>query len=65
MTDLQKELIDFVTDCENNKTPRPLKEHLTKELLRQIVHGEREIGDIATNDDSGDVFVRFCFTKGD
>lgn len=63
MNELQKELLDFVTKCENNTTTRPLKDHLLEEIIRQLVRGEREIGDMATNHKNGDVFVRFCFTK--
>lgn len=63
MTDLQKELMDFVDKAEKNKTQRPLRDHLTEELLRQIMRGEREIGDMATNSATGDVFVRFCFKE--
>lgn len=62
-TELQQELIDFISKCEKNTEARPLKEHLTEELLRQIMHGEREIGDMATNPKTGDVFVRFSFTE--
>ena len=64
MTDLQKELIEFVSACEKDKSPRPLKRHLVEGIIEQIVRGEREIGDIATNSKTGDVFVRFCFTEG-
>lgn len=68
MTDLQKELLAFVNSCEVNgasgKKPKTLRDVLTEELLRQIMRGEREIGDIATNSETGDVFVRFCFTEG-
>lgn len=61
---LQNDLIDFVKKSEADKTPRPLKAHLVEEILKQIVNGEREITGLATNHESGDVFVKFSFTKG-
>lgn len=61
--ELQKELLDFVTKEESNNEPKPLKITLVAELLRQITKGEREIVGIATNSETGDVFVRFSFTK--
>lgn len=62
--ELQKELLDFVRDSESDKTPRPLKAYLIAELIKQLVNGDREITGLATNHESGDVFVRFSFTKG-
>ena len=61
--DLQQELLQFVSDSEKKTHPKPLRTHLTEELLRQIMRGEREIADICTNQKTGDVFARFCFTK--
>lgn len=61
--ELQKELIAFVEAEERNKNPKPLRDGLVAELLRQIINGKREITGMATNHGSGDVFVRFSFTK--
>lgn len=61
-TDQQRELLQFVSDCGKGNR-RPLRDHLTAELFRQILSGEREIGDMCTNQGTGDVFVRFCFTE--
>ena len=62
-TDQQRELLKFVSDCENGAERRPLRDHLTAKLFQQILDGDREIGDLATDQKTGDVFVRFCFTK--
>lgn len=63
-TELQKELVEFVKQCESDKATRPLKAYLIAELIKQLVNGDREITGLATNHESGDVFVRFSFTKG-
>jgi len=61
-TELQKELVEFVKQCESDKTPRPLKVHLVEELIKQLVNGEREITGLITNHKTGDVFVKFSFS---
>lgn len=61
--ELQNELLEFVTRSKADKTVRPLKAHLVEELLKQMVEGEREITGLVTNHKTGDVFVRFSFTK--
>ncbi len=61
--EMQKELLEFVKSEEDNKNPKPLKYGLVAEIFKQILHGEREITGLATNHKSGDVFVRFSFTK--
>ena len=61
--ELQKELVEFVKQCELDKGKRPLKMHLVEELLRQIIEGQREITGLITNQKNGDVFVKFSFTK--
>lgn len=58
-----EEFIQFIKRSQENKTNRPLKEHLAEELLRQLVSGDREITDMATDPMTGDVFARFSFTK--
>ncbi len=58
-----EEFIQFVKRSQEDKTKRPLKEHLAEELLHQLVNGDREITDMATNPKTGDVFARFSFTK--
>ncbi|WP_306568965.1 hypothetical protein [Faecalispora jeddahensis] len=62
-TDQQRQLLEFIADCENNAGRKPLRVHLTAELFQQVLDGQREIGDIATDHKTGDVYVRFCFTK--
>lgn len=59
----QKELLEFVEKEERDTTPKPLKVALVAELLRQIVRNKREITGMATNQRTGDVFVRFSFTR--
>jgi hypothetical protein len=61
--ELQKELIAFVEAESKNKQPKKLKESLVAELLRQLIDGDREITGMATNQKSGDVFVRFSFKQ--
>lgn len=61
-TELQKELVEFVKQCESDKATRPLKAHLVEELLKQIVEGDREITGLITNHKTGDVFVKFSFS---
>ncbi len=63
--ELQNELLEFVKKEENNTNPKPLKIVLVAELLRQIARNEREITGMATNQKTGDVFVRFSFTPVD
>lgn len=58
-----EEFLKFVQQSQENKEPRPLRDHLKEELLRQLVNGEREITDMATNWKTGDVFARFSFKK--
>ena len=60
--EFQKELLDFIKKEEQNTNPKPLKESLIAELLRQMVNGVREITGMATNSGTGDVFVRFSFS---
>ena len=58
---LQKELLEFVEN-EKDKSPKPLRDVFLCELLRQMVNNERMISGLATNQKTGDVFVRFSFT---
>lgn len=60
--ELQKELIAFCKAEESDRTPKPLNVTLIAEILRQIVRNERKITGFLTNQDTGDVFVRFSFT---
>ncbi len=62
-TELQKDLVNFVKESENNHNPRKLKLFLAEALLEDIVKGDREISEIATNRKTGDVFVKFSFTE--
>lgn len=57
-----KLLVEFIRKCESNDAPRPLKQHLVEELLRQIINGDREITGMATNPKTGEVYVSFGFT---
>ncbi len=61
--ELQKDLVDFVKESENNHKPREFKFFLVEGLLKDIVNGDREIGGMATNCETGDVFVKFSFTE--
>ena len=65
MSKINKELREFVKQFEDDKRPRPLKEHLAAELLKQIMNGEREIKSLITDYKTGNVFVCFGFTKED
>ena len=58
-----EEFLEYVRKSAENKEPRPLREHLAEELLRQIVRKEREITDLVTNHKNGDVYARFSFTE--
>ncbi len=62
-TDQQQRLLEFIAGCQNNAERRPLRVHLTAELFQQVMDGKREIGDIATDQRNGDVYIRFCLTK--
>jgi len=62
-SELQKELLAFVEAEEKNKQPKKLSESLIAELLRQLINGDRNITGMATNQKSGDVFVRFSFRE--
>ena len=61
--ELQKELLEFCKAEENNTEPKPLKEILIAEVLRKIAKGQREITGMATNEETGDVFIRLSFTQ--
>jgi predicted metal-dependent RNase len=63
MNETPADFIEFVEKSRNNTEKRPLRDHLAEEIIRQVVHGEREITDIATETKTGDVYVRFSFKK--
>lgn len=63
MTEIEQQLCDFVKQFEADKSPRPLKEHLAEELLKQIMRGEREISALIQDPNNGNIFVCFSFTK--
>lgn len=60
---MQEEFLNFIKAEEMNKNPKPLKESLIVEVLKQIVQGDREITGLATDRKNGDVFIRLSFTK--
>ena len=64
MTEIDEKLCDFVKKSKEDKSLRPLKDHLVEALLEQIMNGDREISALMTEQPTGNVYVCFSFTKG-
>lgn len=63
LSETEKKLCEFVKKFNEDKKPRPLREHLAEALLEQIMKGEREITALITENATGNVYVCFSFTK--